>query len=185
MNTTDYTQSLVELGFSLKVLQGPTGDVKDNWPNILYRVQLNYLGNPVLETDFRLGVGHVKPSAYRLTSVNVHGWTVNEDSLLMTWQSKLYANFQNKELWSNVAAKLARIQKVEPSLPDVVSSLVSDGSAYFDSLSLEDWCGEFGYDADSRAAEALYRVCDDIGRQLQRKLPNGMISTLRETLQDL
>src|SRR5688572_17721466 len=92
MNTTDYTQSLVELGFSLKVLQGPTGDVKDNWPNILYRVQLNYLGNPVLETDFRLGVGHVKPSAYRLTSVNVHGWTVNEDSLLMTWQSKLYAN---------------------------------------------------------------------------------------------
>jgi len=55
-----------------------------------------------------------------------------------------------------------------PSLPTVLSSLVSDADA--GSESFEDFCGSFGYDEDSRKAEKIWKACKKIAPQIKRFL---------------
>lgn len=52
----------------------------------------------------------------------------------------------------------------EPTLAEVLDCLASD-SAGVANTSFEEWCGEYGYDTDSRKALRTYRVCD---RQAER-----------------
>lgn len=47
----------------------------------------------------------------------------------------------------------------DPRVDDVLARLVSDADAA--DVTFEDWCGDFGYDQDSRKAEKLYRACAD------------------------
>lgn len=174
--TTD--NALQELGFSLEILSGPTGDVTDKWVNIAYTVRLNWNGRAILETPYKLGVGHVT-----LPDKPPTGWTGDEISMLLAWQRKPSADFVDKELQARVAAKLAKQQKVVPTLSGVLYGLLSDGSAFFDAVSFEEWASEFGYDPDSRKAEAIYRQCDAIGRKLS-KIPADKLSAAREVLAD-
>lgn len=188
MTTLDPKQMethLKELGFSLEILSGPTGHVSKDWPCIQFTVRLLFNSKRVLDTDYSLGVGHVHPKQHRNMSTNFLGLTMHEESLLMAWQSKPYANFQNKELWATLAAKLARREKLAPSLPEVLHSLLLDGSAHFDHQSFEDWAGEFGYDADSREAERIYRLCDDIGRKLAHSIPKTTLEDAQGILKNL
>lgn len=53
----------------------------------------------------------------------------------------------------------------EPDAASVLSSLLLDASAC--DQSFEEWCGEFGYDTDSRTAESTYQQCVKIGNKLQ------------------
>lgn len=45
-----------------------------------------------------------------------------------------------------------------PTVSDVLDSLASDASTVEDCSSFEEWAGEFGYDTDSRSAEATYKA---------------------------
>lgn len=180
--------ALRELGFSLAVLIGPRADVADNdWPNIKYRVELRFNDKPILETDYKLGVGHVDCQNPKvdtsLAGVKLR-LSSDEESLLRIWQRKPHAQFVSKPTWATVAAKLATYQKVAPSLPDVVHSLLLDGEPYFNGESFEDWASNFGYETDSRKAEEIYKACMEIGRQLKRGLPHDTITKAREILQD-
>ena len=58
--------------------------------------------------------------------------------------------------------------------------MLRDGEAFFNAQSFEDWASEYGYDSDSRKAEAVYRACDNIGRTLAQKLTKEEIDILRE-----
>lgn len=69
-----------------------------------------------------------------------------------------------------------------PTLEDVLYSLVVDSGA--DDQTFEEWCSNFGYDADSRKAETTYRQCADIGRALRLALGAGALGRLRELYQD-
>jgi hypothetical protein len=55
--------------------------------------------------------------------------------------------------------------KYRPGADDVLDSLVSDASA-LDST-FEDWCGDCGYDTDSRKAFATFETCQRLGRELR------------------
>jgi len=46
-----------------------------------------------------------------------------------------------------------------PSSADVLASLVMDASGIDNSTSFEAWATEYGYDPDSRKAEAIYKEC--------------------------
>lgn len=154
------------------------------WPHIAYTVTILRNGREVWSGPYKLGVGHVKPGKPRVTMYGPTPFTVEEESLLTTWQYKPHAQFLSKELWSSVAAKLAVAQKVAPKLADVVHSLISDGSAYFDGQSFEEWAGDLGYDSDSRKAEETFRTCDAIGRKLQCALGRELVEKLREAAHD-
>jgi len=49
-----------------------------------------------------------------------------------------------------------------------VETLTLDGYAL--SVSFEEWCDDYGYDSDSRSAEATYRACRKLGERFARLL---------------
>jgi hypothetical protein len=55
---------------------------------------------------------------------------------------------------------------VAPQAADVLYSLLLDSSAV--GQSFESWASDFGYDTDSRAAEATYRACQQNADKLSR-----------------
>jgi hypothetical protein len=58
----------------------------------------------------------------------------------------------------------------EPTTYEVLDSILMDASAYDNARSFEDFASEFGYDADSRTAERLYKACGSISKRLRRFL---------------
>jgi hypothetical protein len=60
------------------------------------------------------------------------------------------------------------LRAVAPQAADVLYSLLLDSSAA--SQSFESWASEFGYDTDSRKAEATYRACQQNADKLARVL---------------
>ncbi len=52
----------------------------------------------------------------------------------------------------------------DPELADVLEGLCSDASA--GEMDFEDFCAEFGYDTDSRKAEAIWKECRKVARGL-------------------
>ena len=65
-----------------------------------------------------------------------------------------------------------------PSIGDVMQSLAMD-SDVLDYAGFEDWAGEFGYDADSRSAESIYRACVEIATKLRAGLGAGLLAEIR------
>jgi hypothetical protein len=53
-----------------------------------------------------------------------------------------------------------------PSLSDVVYALLMDSQAVMHGQSFEDFCGDFGYDTDSREAKKIYKGCIKQWRKL-------------------
>lgn len=174
------TTTPADAGLSIVVCSGPRGSVRDNdWPCIEYTVQLMHRHKPIWTGEYRLGVGHVKPGKGMPFSVQCR-LLREEESLLMTWQSKPHAQFTNKQLWADTAAKLANMQKVAPKLDDVAHSLLSDGSAYFDGQRFEEWASGLGYSSDSIKAKETFETCDRIGRDLSKALSRDELEGLRE-----
>jgi hypothetical protein len=69
---------------------------------------------------------------------------------------------------------------VAPSVDDVLCSLVMDSSAI--DQTFDDWCGDYGYDTDSRKALDTYLACQESGKKLQRLHID--IEKAREAFQD-
>jgi hypothetical protein len=179
------SEKLAALGFELTILSGPRGEVsEDNWPNIRFDVALKFKGKPVLESKYSLGVGHVDPKKARIGSVISNPrLTADEEGMLFAWQRQPHAAFKEKQRQATLAAKLAAYQKVAPDLASVLHSLLSDGDAFFNAQTFEDWASDLGYDTDSRKAESIYRLCDETGRKLSR-VPAGVLNEARQLLQD-
>ena len=197
MNTTEIEQTtdqkltppLQSLGFTLTVIAGPRGVIKPAqskdgkpWPCLKFRVLLQHGGKDVLETDFSFGIGHVDLKKVKVPpSTFLPGWSNEETSFLAAWQRQPHAEFKDKALQARVTERLARLQKLAPTLPGVLSSLLMESDAH--GQTFEDWCGEFGYDTDSRSAEETFRACELIGRQLH-KVDAKTLEQAREILQD-
>jgi len=58
----------------------------------------------------------------------------------------------------------------EPELDGVLSCLASDASGYENARTFEEFCGEYGYETDSRKAERIYRACGRAAAALKRLL---------------
>lgn len=53
----------------------------------------------------------------------------------------------------------------EPTTAEVLSCLADDASGS-DDHSFADWCGEYGYDEDSRTAERTWKACQHAAKRL-------------------
>lgn len=185
MNTQNKMTPL-EAGLSLKVLSGPIGTVQDDWQRISYQVAL-YKGacdtdepKPFITTEYHLGIGHVNVNKLGDVWNTFNTFSESERAMINAWQKNPMAQFVNKKLQFQIAAEIAKIQKVVPSLDDVIYSLLSDGSAFFDAESFEDWASNFGDDTDSRKAEKIYLQCMETGRKLASALDSETLVRLRE-----
>jgi len=184
---TQSAPSLASLAESLGLAitcSAPSGGVdksqgKDGkpWPHIAYTVTLTRNDKPVWSGPFKLGIGHVKMPA------KMKGGGYNYAEAKDLCGGECPKDFQEME--AKMAGVLAIRQKVSPDLPTVLSSLISDGQPDFDSQSFEDWAGDYGYDTDSRSAEAAYNACVAIGRQLRRAFTTPELEQLREAASEL
>lgn len=81
---------------------------------------------------------------------------------------------------------LARVEKLrkpaEPSPASVLYSLTLDSSAV--GQSFESWCGEYGYDTDSRKTHQTYMDCQANADKLARVFAPDVIRQLSEALQE-
>lgn len=66
----------------------------------------------------------------------------------------------------------------EPTIGDVLSSLSLDSSSVIDGQSFEDWCGDFGYDTDSRKAERTFNACKAQAEELEELLGEDTLRVL-------
>lgn len=70
-----------------------------------------------------------------------------------------------------------------PTLREILYSLVLDSSA-INCASFEEWASEYGYETDSRKAEATYNECVRIGLQLRAMIGNASLEQLSNLFQD-
>lgn len=70
-------------------------------------------------------------------------------------------------------------EAIEPNARDVISSLLRDCDA-IDFRSFEDWCAEYGFDADSREARKTYDECIARAVALRAAVGSAMFDKLRE-----
>lgn len=79
-------------------------------------------------------------------------------------------------------AEVERLRKPAPPHPaDVLHSLILDSSAV--GQSFESWCSDYGYDSDSRKAEAAYRACQQNADKLARIFNGNDIAALQTALE--
>jgi hypothetical protein len=71
-----------------------------------------------------------------------------------------------------------------PDPADVLSSLMLDASGYENAETFEEWAADYGFDADSRKAEALYKQVGTLTRKLKRFLGDDFDATATEDAED-
>jgi hypothetical protein len=60
----------------------------------------------------------------------------------------------------------------------VLDSLASDAAGYENSPDFGDWCGEYGYDEDSRKAERIFKDVERQSAKLKKFLGDDLYETL-------
>jgi hypothetical protein len=76
----------------------------------------------------------------------------------------------NEEGYMKVPFSQGSAHTENPTLEDVLDCLALDASGVENAKDFEDWCGEYGYDIDSRKAEKIYNVCKQQAEQLKTLL---------------
>jgi len=75
-------------------------------------------------------------------------------------------------------------EKRPPNVEDVLASLTLDARSAEDSIDFEDWAENFGYDGDSRKAEALYAECVEQTERFKDWLGPSLFAELLECEED-
>lgn len=159
----DLATLAANLGLTLTAANGRGNyGAGQNWTSIRFDCTLTRNGREVWSGPYHLGVGHLKSLA---TVERANG--------------KLPRNAAPTQAQLAALTRYAAAERLHPSLADVLHSLLSDSAAFFDGQTFEDWAAAFGYDTDSRKAEATFRECDAIGRKLARAFKPDELEALR------
>ena len=70
----------------------------------------------------------------------------------------------------------------EPTLPEVLDCLASDAADYDNASSFDEWCDQYGFDADSRKVEKTWKTIGKQRDNLERLLgPSAYEALLNDT----
>jgi hypothetical protein len=130
--------------------------------------------------NYSCGAGHVEKVPYE----QIRGW----DRLGLTrrdWETMPAPNTRR-----SITLHQERYQKLvwrpkPPRAEDVLDSLASDAGSIENARFFEDWCADFGYDTDSRKAEATYNECCRLARQLRSFLGGAAYDELLNDVERL
>lgn len=165
-----------ELGLTVVITfvpfsQSRSAKPKPNFHDLQVNWRVTILRNHefVLSTDYSTGIGHVpgytqglRDSLYNFNAM----WNSVEEGVGFAPERP----FRNKKI-------------PPPTIDDVLYSLVLDSDAV-DHANFESWASDFGYETDSRAAEAIYKTCLDIGLKLRAAVGSKDLAKLQEVFQD-
>jgi hypothetical protein len=127
----------------------------DGWEHFAWRVSL-MRGNEGLAVPWRAGLGHV----------------MQADKPRRRWDPDRYEYVPN-------------MVPEPPTTADILDSLRLDAECYDEARDFEDFAATFGYDTDSRKAEALYHACAEMAKKLRIFLGNTAYTQLLEEVERL
>lgn len=146
-------------------------------PTLNWRVVIAK-GSAQIATDYMQGVGHLPNYSHQFARLAVY-----DDAVRDACETGVSPLIPHKNGYDACQAGLTfprRTPVPPPALVDVLYCLVADAGA-LDYATFEDWASEYGYDTDSRKAEAAYRACLDIALQLRHILD---LDAAREAFED-
>jgi len=138
-------------------------------PSLNWRVTIAVKGRDVLQIDYMQGSGHCPSYKAKLAPYDKQRAIAHECETGKT------GRYLESIGYMSSAKPIPRPEPV-----DVIYSLITDSDA-LEYSGYEDWCGNFGYDPDSRTGEATYRACLEIGLKLHAALGDAGLSALRTT----
>lgn len=147
-----------------------------------WRVKLSRNGVSI-ETDYMQGIGHVPgyrhslPHTLYFEQIRKDIDAASETGRYPHEPFRVHKHEHGERL--DVVSHLVKPLPA-PSLEEVLYSLTMDASAW--RMTFDEWASEYGYDTDSRKAEASYRACADIGLRLVRMLGGHETFEKLETL---
>jgi hypothetical protein len=152
-----------------------------NWRvSLCLRSPLDGQDKIILTTDYSAGVAHCP--AYKASIKFLGGPNSVDRDEAITWECENGRSaIRIPGFGLNRASRSGKA--IEPNPADVMYSLIIDSDA-LDASSFEDWAGNFGYDADSRNAEKIYRACLKIALKLRNGLGEAKLQALREAAED-
>lgn len=142
----------------------PEAGSSDTWEHDEWKVTLSYEGRQYT-TSYKTGLGHRKPA---------FGVKVRRGI-----GSDKYYTERLPDMDAKRAAKGGLTVPQDPKIADVLSSLLLDASGS-DDRSFEEWCDDFGYDADSRKALEVYLACQKSAVEIRRLLGTKLMDELSQ-----
>ena len=131
-------------------------------PCLNWRITVGTLDKPgCIITDYMQGIGHLPNYSHQFARLVVYNNAVKE--ACETGISRIIGKAKNA---FDSVSHFNRKPLPAPKLVDILCSLVMDASV-LDYDCFEDWASEFGYDADSRQAEQIYKDCMAIALKLR------------------
>lgn len=146
-------------------------------PSLNWRVTIKLRDRVVIaDVDYMQGCAHCP--AYKLSA-----------AVAGAQNSVTRMRLIREECNSGRVAIPGRLQKAgaalpAPSLADVMQSLLLDGNV-IDAGSFEDWCNEYGYDADSIKARGMYDDCLQIALKLRGAFGDKTMRELNELFEGM
>lgn len=141
-----------------------------NERSLNWRVTLRSGQRDILTTDYQAGIAHCP--AYKRLKLGIGRLTVAQAEAIE------YETERGREARGEAGPHFGGAPIVPSSL-DVISSLAMDASV-LDFPSFEAWAGEYGYDEDSRKAEAIWKACMELALQLRAGLGNDGLERLQQ-----
>ena len=147
-------------------------NAKETSRSLNWRVTVQRNGRDVLTTDYMAGLAHAP--AYSAPE-RTHG---GPRSMMRAkaLEIETETGFRALPLFANDFR--ASRDAINPDAVDVIWALSRDCDV-LDAGGFEQWAHEYGYDADSRAAEAIYRACLDIALKLRGAIGEAGLEALR------
>lgn len=209
--TIDRAAEIAALGLTVAAVFIPfsrSRNKDEKSPSLNWRVTIKRNGREIISTDYGAGYGHCPakatkaPATYqgkdrrRMDGTPYPGTTSSYRrpteaerlaEYLADWRAAECESglaMEHDPFRGNADFKPKRDRKpILPDTLDVIYSLNSDADA-LNYASFEDWADSFGYDADSRSAEATYRACLEIGLKLRAALGGAGLERLNVIFQD-
>jgi hypothetical protein len=157
------------------------------WPSLNWKVRVMVqaqaqpgAARELVATDYSAGIGHAPAMKSSAAKRGPYSEKRNRDELAAWEIENGYPG-----AWGSMQAphRAPRAKPIEPDPCDVLYSLASD-SDVLDAGGFEEWAREFGYDTDSRSAEAIYRACLEIALKLRVGLGDDGLRALRDACRD-
>lgn len=166
-----------ELGVTVRAVFVPWSESRnkgERGPSLNWRVTLVRAGRDVLTTDYGAGSGHC-PS-------HKDGDRSEVRRLLVEYECERGLRAVYHSNTNTVGTSVFFRTPILPDTCSVIYSLVSDADA-LNYARFEDWASSLGYSTDSRAAEAAYRACLEIGLALRSAIGEDGLRKLTEACQ--
>jgi len=128
----------------------------------------------VLTIDYQAGIGHCPWMKVQRSGIR---WNI-ENTDAVAWECE-----HGKAYSEILRGARASAKPLMPDTLDVIHCLILDSNA-IEYGGFEDWAETFGYETDSRKAEAIYRACLETGLKLRKALGDKALAELREAFQD-